>query len=368
MEEAMTKDSIGIGIIGTGFARTTQLPAWRACEGARLVAVASGHRENAEASAREFDIPFVATDWREVIGRADVDLVSIVTPPVTHLEMTLAALAAGKAVLCEKPMAMNSEETERMRAAAREAGALALIDHELRFLPARRRMREMILAGEIGRVRRAKALFRSDSRASADRPWNWWSDAGAGGGTLGAIGSHAVDALLWLTGARVSNVSATLTTHVAERRDAESGEMRQVTTDDETDILLDFASGEATGRATGIVSLSMVEAGRPEHVIEVFGSEGALRLEGAGLLSQARIGEGEWRKIETREAPLAEGLRGNEWSRGFTVFARAIIAALREGRTSVEGGATFDDGHRTQLVLDAARAAHDGGCRVAVGE
>lgn len=67
------------------------------------------------------------------------------------------------------------------------------------------------------------------------------------------------------------------------------------------------------------------------------------------------MGEGEWQSIETEDAPLAEGMRGNEWSRGFTVFAREIIAALREGRDVVEGAATFEDGHRTQLVLDAAR-------------
>ncbi|MBC7932917.1 MAG: Gfo/Idh/MocA family oxidoreductase [Rubrivivax sp.] len=115
--------TIGIGVIGAGFARTTQLPAFGACEGARVVAIASGQKSNAERAAREFDIPFVASDWREVVERADVDLVSIVTPPVTHAEMTLTALAAGKAVLCEKPMAMNAEETGRMRAAgARRSG------------------------------------------------------------------------------------------------------------------------------------------------------------------------------------------------------------------------------------------------------
>ena len=79
--------AIGVGVIGTGFARTTQLPAWAACPGARLAAVASGRRENAEAAAREFGIPFVADDWRELVAREDVQLVSIVTPPVTHAEM-----------------------------------------------------------------------------------------------------------------------------------------------------------------------------------------------------------------------------------------------------------------------------------------
>src|SRR3712207_9372216 len=105
---------IGIGIIGTGFARTTQLPAWAACEGARVVAVASGRRENAEAAAREFGVPFVADDWRGVVGREDVDLVSIVTPPSTHAEMAEAALAAGQPALCATATALNAEEQARM--------------------------------------------------------------------------------------------------------------------------------------------------------------------------------------------------------------------------------------------------------------
>lgn len=362
------KEVVGIGIIGTGFARSTQLPAFGACGGARVVAVASGHRENAERVAREFGIPLVAGDWREVVECEDVDLVCVTTPPVTHAEMAGAALDAGKAVLCEKPMAMDAGETEAMRRRARESGRLALIDHELRFLPARRRMREMILGGEIGRVRHAKFLFRSDSRAAADRPWNWWSDAGAGGGALGAIGSHAVDALRWLLGAEVSHVSASLAAHVRERLDPDSGETRAVTSDDEASLLLNFREGETTEHATGVICLSMTEAGKMEHSVSVFGSEGALRIEGAGRLWHASVGAGEWREVETQEAPLAEGLRDSEWSRGFTVFAREIVAALAAGRSAVEGAATFDEGHRTQLVLDAARAAHESGCRVAVGD
>ncbi|MFL6254400.1 MAG: Gfo/Idh/MocA family protein [Pyrinomonadaceae bacterium] len=362
------RETIGVGIIGTGFARTTQLPAWAACEGARVVAVASGHRENAERAAREFDVPFVASDWREVVAHDEVELVSIVTPPLTHAEMCLGALEAGKAVLCEKPMAMNAGETRRMCEAARAAGALALIDHELRFLPARRLMRELIQGGELGRVRHAKLLFRGGSRALADSPWSWWSDERAGGGALGAIGSHAVDALHWLLGTRVSHVSASLAAHVTERRDAESGALRRVTADDEASLLVNFEDGGAAERATGVVSVSLAEAGAPEHTIEVFGTEGSVRLDGAGRLRRARVGESAWQEIKTDEAPLADRMRDTEWSRGFTVFAREIIDALREGRTNVEGAATFDDGHRTQLVLDAARAAHASGCRVTVGE
>jgi predicted dehydrogenase len=361
------KGSIGIGIIGTGFARTTQLPAFRACADARLVAIASGRRENAERVAREFDIPVAAADWREVVEHPEVALVSIVTPPSTHEEMSLAALEAGKAVLCEKPTAMNSDESRRMRERAEASGLFAHIDHELRFLPARRLMRSLIRAGEVGRVRHARALFRSDSRATARRGWDWWSDAPAGGGVLGAIGSHAVDSLRWLLGAEVSHVSAALSTHVSARADAQTGRPRPVTTDDEATMLLHFADAETTERATATVSLSVVEAGAPEHFVEVFGSEGALRVEGSGRLLRARVGEGAWDEVETKEeAPLAEGLHDSEWARGFTVFAREIVAALAAGRDRVEGAATFDDGHKIQLVLDAARAAHEGGCRVTV--
>jgi predicted dehydrogenase len=353
------KDSIGIGIIGTGFARTTQIPGFRACEGARVVAIASGHRENAERVAHEFGIEHFTDDWREIIAREDVDLVSIVTPPVTHLEMTLAALDAGKAVLCEKPMAMNAGETDVMRSRATESGALALVDHELRFLNGRRKMREMLLKGEIGHVHHAKLLFRSDSRLDAQRGWNWWSDKEAGGGTLGAIGSHAVDTLRWLLKTEVSHVFATLATRIGERADARTGEMHPVTTDDEANLVLRLAEGEVTQDANATVSLSVVEAGRAEHRLEVFGSQGALLLEGDELW---RGGEGAWSRILVESGELAEGMRDSEWSRGFTIFSRAIIETLREGRKTVTGAATFDDGHRTQLVLDAAHLSHESGC------
>lgn len=357
---------IGIGIIGAGFARTTQIPAFRACEGARVVAIASRHPANAERVAREFDIEHVAADWREIIARADVDLISIVTPPATHTEMTLAALDAGKAVLCEKPMAMNADETDRMQRRAQETGLLALVDHELRFLPGRRRMREMLLGGDIGELRHARLLFRADSRASAERAWDWWSDARAGGGALGAIGSHAVDAFRWLMNTEVTEVFCQLNTHVKERADKETGELRPVTTDDEANLLLRFGATELAPNATGAISLSVVEPGRAEHRLEIFGASGALMIEDDDILYHARAGEGRWQQVETETGELAAGMRDNSWSRGFTTFSRAIVAALRDGRNRIEEAATFTDGHRTQLVLDAARRSDESGRRETV--
>src|ERR1051325_581641 len=130
----MKTTPMGIGIVGAGFARTTQSPGFRDCMGAKVVGIASRHRERAAEVAKEFDIEHVAADWHELVARDDVNLVSIVTPPATHMEITLAALDQGKAVLCEKPMALNADEAKRMAEKARSANVLALIDHELRFL------------------------------------------------------------------------------------------------------------------------------------------------------------------------------------------------------------------------------------------
>lgn len=352
---------IGIGIIGAGFARTTQIPGFKHCEGAQIVAIASAHREHAEEVAREFDIPHVADNWRGVIAREDVDLVSIVTPVVTHCEMTLAALDAGKAVLCEKPMAMNADEARRMTERAREKGVLTLIDHELRFLPGRLRMRELLRKGEIGKVKHVQLTFRSDSRADVERPWNWWSDIKQGGGALGAIGSHIVDGFRCLLGTEVSEVLGNLATHVRERKDHD-GKTREVTTDDEANLLLRFYDTELTDGATGNASMSLVEAGKSEHLLEIFGASGALRVEENGELWHSKVGEGAWRRVETGGSEVVPGMSDSGWARGFTAFSKQIVAALRDGRTTLEGAATFEDGYRTQLVLDAARTANRNGC------
>src|ERR1051326_721776 len=358
----MSNAEIGIGIIGAGFARTTQIPGFKNCDGANIVAISSAHREHAERVAREFEIEHVEDDWRTLVARPDVHLVSVVTPPVMHDEMTLAALKHGKAVLCEKPMAMNSDEARQMTEAAKDADVPALIDHELRFLPGRIRMRKLLQDGDIGLVRHANLVFRSDSRADIDRPWNWWSDEKQGGGTLGAIGSHVIDGFRWLLGAEVVEVSCHLATHVRERKDEESGQSRKVTTDDEANLLMRFAAGTLTENATANVSLSMVAAGNAEHRLEIFGSRGALMINDAGELWRARIGDGHWQPIASNRGEIAPGMREGGWASGFTAFSKEIVAALRAGSTTVDGAATFADGYRVQMVLDAARRSNETGC------
>lgn len=362
----MKKAPVGIGIVGTGFARTTQIPGFRDCMGAKVVAIASGRRERAEVVANEFGIEHVADDWQDLVARNDVDLVSIVTPPATHMEITLAALEQRKAVLCEKPMALNAEQSARMVEKANAAGVLALIDHELRFLNSRRTMRGMLQTGAIGTVRHCNYVFRSDYRALADRAWDWWSDEKMGGGTLGAIGSHVIDSFRWMLETEVSKTLGMLSTHIKQRNVKSSGEARVVTTDDEAKLLFRFADGPLTQDATGSAALSVVESGKYENRLEIYGTKGALMVEETGELWRSPTGSGVWRPVQVDQDHMAAGMRESSWSRGFTAFAVAICDALRGGRKSVKDAATFEDGHRVQLVLDAIRASNESGCWVTV--
>ena len=355
------KEKIRIGIIGTGFARTVQIPAFCKCEGAEIVSVSSAHLENAERTAREFNIAHYTDDWRETVRNEAVDLISIAAPPIFHREMTLLALENEKHVLCEKPMAMNAAEALEMLGKSREKNLLALVDHELRFLNGRQAARRTIERGEIGCIRHAKYNFRAPHRGSEDSPWNWWSDAAAGGGALGAIGSHVFDSLRWFTNAEISGVFCQLQTHVKKRPDAKSGAMRLVSTDDELNLILRFADSQLTEDATANVSVSMVEYPIYQNRVEFFGTKGAVRVEYDGEFFIGKAGEDEWRKVEVDLNEAVEGARPTGWNNGFLAFAREIIKALRNGETVVENAATFEDGYKIQLLLDAARKSDETG-------
>jgi predicted dehydrogenase len=361
----MAKGTVGVAFIGTGFARNVQMPAFAACEGARIVSVASGNVENARGAAEQFGAEHFTGDWRETVEREDVDLVCITTPPNLHREMTLAALRHGKHVLCEKPMAMDVAEAEEMLAASEGAGVLALIDHELRFQPGRLKAWAMLREGAIGKVRHAKYNFRAPHRGDPMLPWNWWSDIEQGGGALGAINSHVIDSFNWLLGAEIASVFCQLQTHVKQRPN--NGELRDVTTDDEAHMLMRFRDGELTEDATGLVSVSMVE--QPEYVnrVELFGTEGAMRIDYRGELFIARGRESQWTEVEVGFGEAIPGVADTGFPRGFMEFAPRIIDAVLSGDDTIEHAATFEDGLKVQRVLDAARGSNASGRVVEIG-
>ncbi|MBA4183069.1 MAG: Gfo/Idh/MocA family oxidoreductase [Acidobacteria bacterium] len=357
-------EKVRVGIIGTGFARKVQIPSFLESAEAEIVSVASGHLENAQKTAQEFNIAHFTDDWRETVERDDIDLICITTPPDTHREMTLHALEHGRHILCEKPMAMTADEAREMTEKAGAENVLALIDHELRFLHGRLKAFEIIRSGEIGAIRHAKCNFRNGSRGKADTAWNWWSDQRVGGGALGAVGSHSIDSLLWLLDAEVSDVFCQLHTHVKKRRDEESGEMREVTTDDEANLVLHFADSDSATDATGTISVSMVEYPDYKNQVELFGTKGSLRIEHRGELFIGKADAKDWRAIDVNLGKAVEGIPDTGFSRGFMNFAPKIVEAIQTGETRIEHAATFEDGCKIQKVLDAARKSNETGAMV----
>jgi len=347
-------------MIGTGFARKVQIPAFLNCENAGIVSVASGNLANAESAAREFGVAHFTDDWRETIENKDVDLVCITTPPVLHFEQAIYAVERGKHILCEKPMAMNAGQAQTMTEKAREKGILALIDHELRFQKGRQKALAMLRNGDIGKVRHAKANFRAPQRGDADLPWNWWSDKTDGGGALGAIVSHVIDSFNWFLGTEISQVFCQLQTHVKQRQDTR-GEIRDVTTDDEANLILRFADSDLTTDATANISASMVEYPKYQNRLEFFGTKGAIRVEARGEIFLGKAGSGDWTEIETDLGKNIEGVPDTGFARAFVNFAPEIVNAILRGKTEIEHAATFEDGVKVQRVLDAAHESNEKG-------
>ncbi len=140
--------------------------------------------------------------------------------------------------------------------------------------------------------------------------------------------------------------------------------MKAVSTDDEANLILRFADNNFCEDATANVSLSMVEYPAYQNRIEFFGTKGAVRVEYDGELFIGKSDNENWSKVEIDLNEAVEGVRNTGWNNGFLTFAAEIVTAIREGKTSVENAATFEDGYRVQLLMDAARKSDETGAIV----
>ena len=340
-----------VGIIGASFAKAAFLPALRHVEGAEVVALASARLESADACAKAFDVPAAYDDWRAMLDRHSFDLVCIATPTVTHAPMTLAALEAGAHVLCEKPTAMNAGEAKEMLDRAEALGRLHMIDHELRFNPNRRKIRELVASGELGDVRHVNITNITSGWGDprSRRKGDWWSLESEGGGRLGANGSHQVDLVRWWLG-EVGAVMGQALTIVPDRLDKETGEAWRATADDTTHFVMEMQNGALVS-----VFLSGVARHNLDNTVQIFGSEGSISLSNSTeKLEFARAGE-PFADISVSDPnALLPGVNKGIWNVSVVGLMRELSAAIREERP-LQDGATFVDGWRNQLVLDAVK-------------
>ena len=340
-----------VGIIGASFAKAAYLPALRHVPGAEVVALASARMESARSAAEAFGVPHAYDDWEAMLASHTFDLVCIATPTDLHEAQTLAALAAGAHVLCEKPTAMNAGEAARMLAAAEAAGRVHMIDHELRFNPNRMRIAQLISDGVLGEIRHVNIsnIGSTWSDPASRREGDWWSLAEKGGGRLGANGSHQVDLLRWWLG-EVEWVTGAATVMVPNRIDPDRGTAWTATADDLAFFTLEMASG-----AIAQVFMSGVAAHAMGNATQIFGSRGTVTLSNDDeRLLFAPAGEPfEDITVPDPNADL-DGLNRGIWNVSVVALLREFAAAIREDRPPSRG-ATFADGLANQLVLDAVR-------------
>jgi predicted dehydrogenase len=350
------KSPLRVGFIGSGWTDSTQIPTFR-LGGLHPQAIASANPARARAVAERHGLAAACETWQELIARDDVDIVSICTPPHLHREIAVAALAAGKHVICEKPTALNTAEAEAMLAAAQAApGQLAIVDHELRFHPQRLQMRQMIREGYIGSVLHVHMDRLGSERLNPNLPWNWWCDLDAGGGMLNALGSHLLDLARWMVG-RIDALTAQFQIgHLF--RTAADGVVHQVTADDHAQLLLRFANG-----AQGRIAVSGLTPGGWGMSILAVGTDGVLRLDNQDQLWSMRGASypgGEWEPVRPRHAAanLAELPNQRAFGIGTYYLAQTLALSLPLGEVLLDDAASFYDGLVVQRGLDAARAAH----------
>jgi len=345
-KQPVDADTIRVGVIGTGFGASLHLSALRECPGFTTVAIASRRADRARAAAQDHNIPAHFSDYRELVRHPDIDAVIVATPPHLHHPMAIAALEHDKHVLCEKPMARNLAEAKDMLRIAERTTAVAMVNNQLRFLPARVRIAELIGEGYIGEPHAASVVVhRSSLNDPHDRPWGWLMEAEKAGGMLGATGAHYVDALRWWFG-EVKGVAGAVSTMVRQRRLPDSSAMGRVDADDNFAVLLRFANN-----ALGSVHVSATAGHEGAEQITLSGAEGTLELRD-GVLFGARRGD-----FSLLELPIPDRLMGGLAPGGHflvqptTLLLRAWGQAIRDG---LPASPSFADGVKTQELLDGA--------------
>lgn len=345
---------IRVGVIGTGFAVRVQIPGFLESGEFEVVAVVSGKEKRAHEVAQRFGIRHALIDYRELLALSEVEAVSVVSTPDQHTAMTLDSLAAGKHVLCEKPLARNLAEARQMADAARSTGLVAMIDHEFRWQPERARFKELIDEGFLGTPYTLSAVSHVGLFADPERPpYAWWHQRARGGGWLRNAGSHLIDALRWWFG-DVRQVAGFAVANVKQRRRSRSDEWVQVDADDTFGAMLLFEAG-----LQAVLHQSTAAVAGHANLLQACGSNGVLAIDGQGRLLGGRKGEMQLAPLEIPERLLAGAARRDKVAgeaytsmeiSPFVCLAREFAAAVREGRSHEP---SIAEAARSQEVLEA---------------
>jgi predicted dehydrogenase len=387
-------------MVGYAFMGTAHSHAWRTAPrffdlplAPELTAIAGRNEEGVRAAAAKMGWASYETDWRRLIERDDIDLIDICTPGNTHAEIAIAALEAGKHVLCEKPLANSVEEAELMAAAADAAaarGVYSMCGFSYRRTPALALAKRMVDAGRLGRIRQVRAQYLQDWLSDADAPLTWRLDKSkSGSGALGDIGAHSIDAAQWITGLNITGVSALLETFVKDRPLAgdfvglgghgatgEDAERGPVTVDDAAIFSARFEGGASDDGSSagpiGVFEATRFALGRKNAMrLELNGTLGSLAFdfEDMNALSVYDAADGPdagFRKILVTEPE--HPYTGNWWPTGHGLgyehlFTHQVVDLINAIAANQPPAPSFADALQVQKVLAAIETSAEADSR-----
>ncbi len=339
--------AVNVGIIGTGFVGDIHAAALGMVPDARVVAVASATPGKAKAFAQARGIPHAYEDYRELIARDDVDVITLGIPNDLHAEVTIAAARAGKHVICEKPLCRTLEEADRMIDACGRAGVLLMYAEELCFAPKYVRAKQLVDEGALGDVFLVK---QSEEHFGPHSPW-FWDVERSGGGVLLDMGCHSVEFARWVFGKpKVKSVYAQLGTHVHGAKTL--GE-------DHSLCIVEYEGGRI-----GLAENSWAKQGGVDDQCEIYGSTGFTRadlLRGSSLLTYSSTGYGY--AVEKAESTRGYTFTMYEelWNYGFPQEMAHFVRCVQGKEKPLETG---EDGRDVLRILLAAYASAGAGRRI----
>jgi len=341
-----------------------------------LKAICARDEAKAKAFAATWGYESVETDWRKLIARKDIDAIDICTPNNMHREIALAAAAAGKTILCEKPLAMNSQEGAEMVAAVEKAGVANMVWYNYRRVPAVTLAKNLIDAGRLGKIFHYRAVFLQDWTISTDLPQGgaglWRLDvAAAGSGVTGDLLAHCIDTALWLNGG-IDRVTAMTETFVKERKHNLTGKVEPVGIDDACAFLARFKNGslatfESTRYARGHKAL---------YTFEINGEKASIQWDLHDLHRLSYFDHRDegtlrgWRSIHVTDGD--HPYMGKWWVPGLQIgyehsFVHQVADFLEGLANNKPASPTFRDALETQKVCDAVLESGRTSQWVAVG-
>ncbi len=267
---------LGVAIAGLGFGEKVHLPALKACPATQPVALWHPRQQRLDQACSASGLPG-HSDFEALLAEPSVEAVVIATPPEPRFELAQRALLAGKHLMLEKPVGLNAGQVEQLQRLALQRSLTVAVDFEYRAVPLFQQLKGLLSAGAIGEPVLVKLDWLMGSRADASRPWNWYSQVAAGGGVLGALGTHAFDLLHWLVGPTRS-LQAQLSTAIEQRPLADgSGQLAAVDAEDIALIQLQLDGPDGKAVPAQINLSSVTRRGRGCW-LEIYGRDGTAML------------------------------------------------------------------------------------------